>query len=69
MKIATDEYDLLMKAEKASEWLKEGHRVKLNLFLSGRAKFLDQKFLRERMDRILKLVTDGLLYTSPSPRD
>ena len=65
VKIATDEYDLLMKAEKASEWLKEGHRVKLNLFLSGRAKFLDQKFLRERMDRILKLVTEEFKIAEP----
>jgi len=58
VKIATDEHDLIMKAEKASEWLKEGHRVKLNLFLTGRAKFMDQKFLQERMDRMLKLITE-----------
>lgn len=58
VKIATDEHDLAMKAKKASEWLKEGHRVRLNLFLSGRAKYLDKKFLEERMERILKLVTE-----------
>jgi len=58
VKIATDEHDLMMKAAKASEWLKEGHRVKLNLFLTGRAKFMDQKFLQERMDRMLKLITE-----------
>ncbi len=58
VKIGTDEHDLMMKAAKASEWLKEGHRVKFNLFLSGRAKFMDQKFLQERMERILKLVTE-----------
>jgi translation initiation factor IF-3 len=58
IKIGTDEHDLEMKAAKASAWLKEGHRVKLNLFLSGRAKYLDQKFLQERMERILKLLTE-----------
>lgn len=58
VKIGTDEHDLLMKANKASEWLKEGHRVKFNLFLSGRAKYLNPKFLQERMERILKLVTE-----------
>lgn len=58
VKIATDEHDLIMKAEKASEWLKEGHRVKILLFLSGRAKFLDKNFLNERMERILKLITE-----------
>ncbi|MFA5652296.1 MAG: translation initiation factor IF-3 [Candidatus Paceibacterota bacterium] len=58
VKIATDEHDLIMKAEKASEWLKEGHRVKLLLFLSGRAKFLNKDFLNERMERLLKLITE-----------
>lgn len=58
VKIATDEHDLIMKAAKASEWLKEGHRVKLLLFLSGRAKFLDKNFLNERMGRLLKLITE-----------
>jgi hypothetical protein len=27
------------------------------LFLPGRAKYLDEKFLRERLERLLKLVT------------
>lgn len=58
VKIATDEHDLIMKAEKASEWLKEGHRVKILLFLSGRAKFLDKNFLNERLERLLKLITE-----------
>jgi translation initiation factor IF-3 len=58
VKIATDEHDLIMKAEKASEWLKEGHRVKILLFLSGRAKFLNKDFLNERLERILKLITE-----------
>ena len=58
VKIATDEHDLAMKAAKASEWLKEGHRVRLNLFLSGRAKYMEKNFLTERMERILKLVTE-----------
>ncbi|MFA6340685.1 MAG: translation initiation factor IF-3 [Candidatus Paceibacterota bacterium] len=58
IKIATDEHDLIMKAAKASEWLKEGHRVKLNLFLSGRAKYLNKDFLQERIERLLKLITE-----------
>lgn len=58
VKIGTDEHDLTLKATKASEWLKEGHRVKLLLFLSGRAKFMDKNFLNERLERILKLITE-----------
>ena len=58
IKIATDEHDLMMKAAKASEWLKEGHRVRFNLFLTGRAKYLKEDFLKERMERVLKLITE-----------
>ena len=32
VKIGTGEHDLELKAKKASEWLKEGHRVKIDLF-------------------------------------
>jgi len=65
VKIGTDEHDLVLKAEKASEWLKEGHRVRLNLFLSGRAKYLNQTFLKERMDRMLKLITEEYKIAEP----
>lgn len=57
VKIGTGEHDLELKAKKASEWLAEGHRVKIDLFLTGRSKFMDFKFLRERLDRIFKLIT------------
>ena len=58
VKIGTDEHDLQLKAKKASEWLAEGHRIKLDLFITGRAKYMDFKFLSERLDRILKLITE-----------
>ncbi len=57
VKIGTSEHDLELKAKKVSEWLNEKHRVKIDLFLLGRSKFMDIKFLKERMERILKLVT------------
>ena len=38
IKIGTGDNDLSLKARKASEWLKEGHRIKVELFLSGRSK-------------------------------
>ena len=68
VKIATDEHDLIMKAQKASEWLKEGHRVKLLLFLSGRAKYLDKNFLNERLERLLKLITEEYKIAEASQR-
>ena len=57
VKIGTGEHDLALKAKKASEWLAEGHRIKLDLFLPGRSKYMDPKFLEERLKRILALVT------------
>ncbi|OGZ06341.1 MAG: translation initiation factor IF-3 [Candidatus Lloydbacteria bacterium RIFCSPHIGHO2_01_FULL_49_22] len=58
IKIGTSERDLELKAKKASEWLRESHRVKLDLFLPGRTKYMEPKFLEERLDRILRLVSE-----------
>lgn len=58
IKIGTSERDLELKAKKASEWLKEGHRIKLDLFLPGRTKYMEPKFLEERLDRILRLIAE-----------
>jgi translation initiation factor IF-3 len=57
IKIGTGDNDLALKARKASEWLKEGHRIKIELFLSGRSKYMPDPFLKERLDRVLHLVT------------
>ena len=57
VKIGTGDHDLELKAKKASEWLSEGHRVKIDLFLIGRSKYMDFNFLKERLDRIFKLIT------------
>lgn len=58
IKIGTSERDLELKAKKASEWLREAHRVKFDLFLPGRSKYMDPKFLEERLDRVLRLVSE-----------
>lgn len=57
VKVGTGDHDLELKAKKASEWLGEGNRVKIDLFLVGRTKFMDIKFLKERLERILRLIT------------
>lgn len=57
IKVGTSENDLSLKAKKASEWLKEGNRVKIDLFLRGRIKYMDRSFLKERLERILKLIS------------
>ena len=58
IKIGTGDHDLALKAKTASKWLKEGHRIKVELFLAGRTKYMDEKFLRERLDRVLHLITE-----------
>lgn len=58
VKLNTGQHDLELKAKRASGWLKEGHRVKFDLFLIGRAKYMDRGFLKERMERMLKLVSE-----------
>lgn len=57
VKIGTSENDLEMKANRASGWLEDGNRVKLELYLRGRAKGLGRDFHRERLDRFLKFVS------------
>jgi translation initiation factor IF-3 len=57
IKLGTGDHDLTLKAKKTSEWLSEGNRVKVDLFLPGRAKYLDEKFLKERIERMLKFIS------------
>lgn len=57
IKIGTGDNDLALKARKASEWLKEGNRIKIELFLSGRSKYMPDAFLKERLERVLHLIT------------
>jgi translation initiation factor IF-3 len=68
VKLGTGDHDLSLKAKKASEWLSEGNRVKLDLFLPGRAKYLDEKFLKERIERVLKLLTVQYKIADPAKK-
>ncbi len=68
VKIATGDHDLELKAKTASKWLKEGHRIKVELFLAGRAKYMDEKFLKERLDRLLHLITEEYKVSDPYKR-
>lgn len=65
IKIGTGEHDLNLKAKTASNWLKEGHRIKIELFLAGRTKFMDENFLKERLNRILHLIPEDYKISEP----
>lgn len=56
VKIGTGENDLNLKAKRAAQWLSEGHRVKVDLFLWGRYKYMEFGFLKERLERFLKMI-------------
>ncbi len=58
IKIGTGANDLALKARKASKWLSQGHRIKVELFLIGRSKYMPEPFLRERLERVLRLISE-----------
>jgi translation initiation factor IF-3 len=58
VKVGTGDNDLALKARQASKWLAEGHRIKVELFLRGRSKFMEEKFLKDRIERFLTLITE-----------
>lgn len=59
VKIGTSERDMHIKASKAAAWLKEGHRVKVDLFLWGRYKYMEFNFLKERLERFLAIIPEN----------
>lgn len=65
VKIGTGEHDLTLKAKKAADWLKEKHRVKVDLFLWGRYKYMEEAFLKERLERFLKLIPEEYKIADP----
>ena len=53
IKIGTGEGDLNNKADMIDKWLADGDRVKVELFLRGRSKFMPKEFLHEKLNSIL----------------
>lgn len=56
VKIGTGDNDMKIKAGRIVEWLQEGHRVKVDLFLWGRYKYMEFAFLKERLERFLAII-------------
>ncbi len=68
VKIGTGERDKELKAERIDEWLMEGHRVKVDLFLWGRYKYMEEKFLTKRLEAFLHLVAVPFKVADPIKR-
>lgn len=56
IKVGTGENDMRLKANKAAQWLEEGHRVRVELFLKGRYKGMDEAFLKTRLEKFILLI-------------
>lgn len=65
VKIGTGEHDQQLKARRAAEWLNEGHRVKVDLFLWGRYKYMEPAFLKERLERFMKIIPADYKLADP----
>jgi len=58
VRVGTGEADLKLKADRASEWLREGHRVKAELYIRGRTKYMEKDFLHSRLENVLKMIDE-----------
>ncbi len=67
--ISTSEHDLKMKAKRADEFLKLGDRVRIDLILKGRSKYLDKNFIEGRFKRILQFITEKHRMTDTPKRN
>lgn len=65
VKIGTSEHDMHIKASKIALWLREGNRVKIDLFLWGRYKYMEFGFLKERLERFLAVIPEGFKIAEP----
>lgn len=68
IKVGTGDNDMALKAKKAAEWLAEGHRVRAELFLKGRYKGMEEKFLKERLERFLLRIPYAYKIAEPVTR-
>ena len=58
IKVVTGDNAKKIRAKQINEWIKDGHRVKIDLFLSGRYKYMDENFLKARLVSFVKLIQE-----------
>ncbi len=68
IKVGTGENDMRLKAKKAAEWLEEGHRVRVELFLKGRYKGMEEAFLKTRLEKFIMLIPYAYKLAEPVAR-
>lgn len=66
IKIGTSDHDVELKAKRASEWLSDGDRVKIELYVRGRTKYtMSEDFFKDRLHRLLKLIATDYRLAEP----
>ena len=58
---------LVMRTKKICEWLNSGNRVQVDLFLFGRYKSMDERFLKERLSSFIQTIPSDV-YTAEEIR-
>jgi translation initiation factor IF-3 len=56
LSVGISDHDIDIKTHQAAAWLAEGHRVKFELQLKGRGKFMEENFLKQRLNRVLGII-------------
>ncbi len=56
LSVGISDHDIGVKTKQATEWIKEGHRVKFELQLKGRGKYMEESFLKDRLNRVLAIM-------------
>jgi translation initiation factor IF-3 len=56
LSVGISDHDIAVKTKQATEWIKEGHRVKFELQLKGRGKYMEESFLKDRLNRVLAIM-------------
>lgn len=65
--IAISEHDAMIKIKKLAEFLEEGHKVKVEIFLKGRER-ANQNFAKEKFENFLKMINIAYKVDQPPKR-
>jgi translation initiation factor IF-3 len=65
IKVGTSEGDIRTKITKIEEWLGEGQRIKIELYLQGRSKYVEKSFLHDRIRKFLTYIATPYNIVDP----
>lgn len=66
VRLGTSPHDIALKTERATAFLKGGHKIKLDLNLRGREKYLNPQFIKNRLAYVIsKIPVPTLVIEGP----